>query len=70
MSICQAFTTISGRSCGGRRSVKAVDVVIIFQNDKAMQKLLSKRGAGLPGVGGRRVVVRVQHLSVGDKSPL
>jgi lipid-binding SYLF domain-containing protein len=36
-----AFITISGGSWGLQIGVEAVDVVMIFQNDKAMQKLLS-----------------------------
>ncbi len=35
-----AFITISGGSWGLQIGVEAVDVVMIFQNDKAMQKLL------------------------------
>jgi lipid-binding SYLF domain-containing protein len=36
-----AFITISGGSWGLQIGVEAVDVVMIFQNDNAMQKLLS-----------------------------
>jgi lipid-binding SYLF domain-containing protein len=36
-----AFITISGGSWGLQIGVEAVDVVMIFQNDKAMQRLLS-----------------------------
>ncbi|MGA8701243.1 MAG: lipid-binding SYLF domain-containing protein, partial [Candidatus Sulfotelmatobacter sp.] len=35
-----AFITISGGSWGLQIGVEAVDVVMIFQNDKAMQRLL------------------------------
>jgi lipid-binding SYLF domain-containing protein len=35
-----AFITISGGSWGLQIGVEAVDVVMVFQNDKAMQKLL------------------------------
>jgi lipid-binding SYLF domain-containing protein len=36
-----AFITISGGSWGLQIGIEAVDVVMIFQNDKAMQRLLS-----------------------------
>ena len=36
-----AFITLSGGSWGLQIGVEAVDVVLIFQNDKAMQRLLS-----------------------------
>jgi SH3 domain-containing YSC84-like protein 1 len=36
-----AFITLSGGSWGLQIGVEAVDVVMIFQNDKAMQRLLS-----------------------------
>jgi lipid-binding SYLF domain-containing protein len=36
-----AFITISGGSWGLQIGVEAVDVVMIFQNDRAMQRLLS-----------------------------
>ena len=36
-----AFITISGGSWGLQIGVEAVDVVLIFQNDKGMQRLLS-----------------------------
>ena len=37
-----AFITISGGSWGLQIGVEAVDVVMIFQNDRAMQRLLDK----------------------------
>jgi len=46
-----AFITISGGSWGLQIGVEAVDVVLIFQNDKAVQRLLSSNfqiGGTLP----------------------